>query len=207
MTVETTKADCYSAGERRWMEYGQQLRARWLDPLLRLLDRWRVTPDHITIASLGFGILFVPLWYLQYPWIAWSALMLHVILDGVDGPLARFQKVDSQRGSFTDSFCDQVIVSVVTMAMMNDSTRIVDVWGGSLFILLYVGVLAMSMVRNALHVPYSWLVRPRFFLYAAIAVELLGCTHAVSWTIWISNFLLAIKTVSGFFKLRERLPK
>ncbi len=207
MTVETTKADCYSAGERRWMEYGQQLRARWLDPLLRLLDRWRVTPDHITIASLGFGILFVPLWYVQYPWIAWSALMLHVILDGVDGPLARFQKVDSQRGSFTDSFCDQVIVSVVTMAMMNDSTRIVDVWGGSLFILLYVGVLAMSMVRNALQVPYSWLVRPRFFLFAAIAVELLGWTHAVAWTIWISNFLLAIKTVSGFFKLRERLPK
>ena len=133
--------------------------------------------------------------------------MLHVILDGVDGPLARFQKVDSQRGSFTDSFCDQVIVSVVTMAMMNDSTRIVDVWGGSLFILLYVGVLAMSMVRNALQVPYSWLVRPRFFLFAAIAAELLGCTHAVAWTIWISNFLLAIKTVSGFFKLRERLPK
>lgn len=207
MSDETTKADCYSAGERRWMEYGQQLRARWLDPILRRLDRWRVTPDHITIASLGFGVLFVPLWYLQYPWLAWSALMLHVILDGVDGPLARFQKVDSQRGSFTDSFCDQVIVSVVTMAMMNDSARIVDVWGGSLFILLYVGVLAMSMVRNALQVPYSWLVRPRFFLFAAIAVELLGCTHAVAWTIWISNILLAIKTVSGFFKLRERLPK
>ena len=207
MTDETTKADCYSAGERQWMEYGQHLRARWLNPLLRLLDRWRVTPDHITIASLGFGVLFVPLWYLQFPWLAWSALMLHVILDGVDGPLARFQKVDSQRGSFTDSFCDQVIVSVVTMAMMNDSTRIVDVWGGSLFILLYVGVLAMSMVRNALQVPYSWLVRPRFFLFAAIAAELLGCTHAVAWTIWISNFLLAIKTVSGFFKLRERLPK
>jgi phosphatidylglycerophosphate synthase len=201
-----TKADCYSAGERKWMELGQRLRAAWLTQLLKRLDQAKISPDHVTLASLVCGVLFVPLWLSGLFWVAVISLVLHVLLDGIDGPLARFQGVDSQRGSFTDSFCDQIIVSIVTIALMSGTQPQVGVWGGSLFVLLYVGVLAMSMVRNALQSPYSWLVRPRFFVYAAIAAELIGVTNAVAWTIWISNALLAIKATSGFFKLRQRLP-
>ncbi len=40
------KGDCYSAGERSWMEYGQQLRAYWLGPFLKLMTVARITPDH-----------------------------------------------------------------------------------------------------------------------------------------------------------------
>lgn len=199
------KADCYSAGERRWMEQGQRWRGSMLRPLLVGLTSYRITADHITLASLLFGVAFVPLWYLEYAWTACLFLLIHVLLDGIDGPLARFQETDSQSGSFTDSFCDQLIVSVVAMALMNEPLKMIDVWAGSLFILLYVGVLAISMVRNALRTPYSWLVRPRFFFYASIAIELAGLSGCVLAVIWISNALLALKAISGFFKLRHRL--
>lgn len=189
------------------MEFGQRLRGEWLDPVLRFLTRTRFIPDHITLVSLISGVLFVPCWLLSHPWWAIFFLLLHVLLDGLDGPLARFQGVDSQRGSFTDSFCDQVVVSIVTITLMSQSPPWLDIWGGSLFILLYVSVLAIAMVRNALHTPYSWLVRPRFFFFGAIPIELLGASNLVWLTIWCSNVLLLMKTISGFFKLRQSLPK
>lgn len=123
-----------------------------------------------------------------------------------DGPLARHQHSSSQQGSFTASFCDQIIVSVVTITLISGPEPLIGVWAGSLFMVLYIGVLAMSMVRNALRAPYSWLIRPRFFLFAAIPGQLLGIPHLVWTVVWVSNPLLILKTASGFFKLRDRLP-
>src|SRR5436190_22796325 len=103
--AEAPKADCYSAGERGAMVYWQDLRGWLLAPLLSALTACGVTADHITAASLGCGLLFCPLWLwpVGSPWAkaaALAALALHVLLDGLDGPLARHQHVASRRGSF-----------------------------------------------------------------------------------------------------------
>jgi phosphatidylglycerophosphate synthase len=198
------KGDCYSAGERAWMEYGQELRGRLFDPGLRLLTTLRIRPDHLTVLSLLFGLSFAPLWYVEQPWLAVIALAIHVVIDGLDGPLARFQEAASPRGSFTDSFCDQLVVSTVIIMLMVGPPGL-SVLGGSLFLVVYTGVLAIAMVRNSLNVPYSWLVRPRFFLFLAIPLQLLELPHSVSTVVWASNILLGIKLTTGFFKLRKRL--
>jgi phosphatidylglycerophosphate synthase len=197
--------DCYSAGERAWMEYGQQLRGRILDPGLSLMTSARMTPDQITLLSLLAGLAFAPLWYWQYKWLAVGAIALHVLLDGMDGPLARFQHVASPRGSFTDSFCDQLVVSAVTIVLMITEPQL-SVVAGSLFLVLYASVLAIALVRSTLRIPYSWLVRPRFFLFLAIPLYLLQVPHAVTVVVRTSNLLLAIKLATGFFKLRRQLP-
>ena len=64
MTTLDTKADCYSAGERGAMGWWQDLRARWLGPLLAAMAAVGIRPDHVTAASLalkGDGKHFVPL--------------------------------------------------------------------------------------------------------------------------------------------------
>jgi len=200
----TAKGDCYSAGERNWMEYGQQVRAWFLAPFLRLMTKLRITPDHITILSFLFGVAFAPLWYFENVWLAVSALWIHVALDGIDGPLARFQNSASHRGSFTDSFCDQLIVSAVTIFLMIGSPKL-SIPAGAIFLVVYTGVLAISMVRNSLQIPYTWLVRPRLILFLAIPVELLGVPHAIAVVVWSGNLVLAIKLATGFYKLRKRL--
>ena len=199
-----SKGDCYSAGERAWMEYGQQLRGRWLGPWLSLLTKARVSPDHLTIVSLLFGLAFGPLWYFECEWLVVIALALHVAVDGLDGPLARFQELASPRGSFTDSFCDQLVVSTVVITLMLGPPHL-SVFAGSTFLVLYAGVLAIAMVRSALQIPYSWLVRPRFFLFLAIPLNLLDVPDSVPIVVWVSNALLAVKLATGFFKLRTRL--
>lgn len=199
------KSDCYSAKEREWMEFGQQLRASWLSYLLVWLTRFGVTPDTVTLVAAMVGLAFVPLWLVERPGIALMLLLLHVLLDGLDGPLARYQRLASARGSFTDTFADQMVVTAVSVAWMIHSPSASHIAAGALYIFLYALVVAMAMVRNALAVPYSWLVRPRFFVYLSIAADCWLGRELALITFTLCDCLLAIKCVSGFLALRGRL--
>lgn len=199
-------SDCYSAGERAWMEYGQKLRAAFLNPLLGVLVRFRVTPDVVTIASGLCGAAFLPLWLLHLSLAALASLLMHVLLDGLDGPLARHQGTASPRGSFVDTFTDQVVVTLVTVGWLVCSPSSLNIVFGGAYIFLYAMVVGMAMVRNALEVPYSWLVRPRFFVFVALALEWLTDWPLMLATLVVCDLLLAIKCISGFIALRAKLP-
>ena len=188
------------------MEFGQNLRAASLAPLLKALDKVGVSPDHITIASGICGALFFPLWLFNQSIAAFIALLLHVLLDGLDGPLARFQRVASPRGSFVDTFTDQVVVTLVMIAHLIRDPGSLNIAFGGLYIFLYAIVVAMAMIRNALSVPYSWLVRPRFFIFASMFVEWLSGWAAVLVVLVICDVLLTIKCISGFIALRSKIP-
>jgi phosphatidylglycerophosphate synthase len=146
------------------MEWYQDLRAKFLGPLLRLLTFFRINADHLTIVSLIIGLSFCWLWW-SAPHLALLAILIHVAIDGLDGPLARFQGTASPRGSFTDTFCDQIIVAASTITLMMQPEGFVDVLPGSIYIFVYTLVVALAMVRNALQVPYTWILRPRFIIY------------------------------------------
>ncbi len=188
------------------MEYGQRLRAIGLQPLLKLLTRCGVSPDMITIASGVCGAAFFPLWLLDQAVAAFIGLLLHVLLDGLDGPLARYQRADSPRGSFVDTFTDQAVVTLVMLAQLIRSPDSFSIALGGLYVFLYAIVVSMAMARNALAVPYSWIVRPRFFVFAAIYIEWLSGWAVVLLTLVICDILLAIKCYSGFLALRARMP-
>lgn len=188
------------------MESGQQIRAIILRPLLIWLTALRVTPDSVTLLAALCGVAFLPLLLTDHAWIALSSLAIHVLLDGLDGPLARHQQVASARGSFTDTLADQLVVTTVTIAWMIDIATKPTLFVGAFFVFVYALVVAMAMVRNALEIPYSWLVRPRFFFYGAIAVDLvLGWTTTIA-VVAICTVLLSWKAWTGFRALRRRIP-
>ena len=169
-STEALKADCYSDGEREWMMRTQVVRARLFGPLMRLLAACRVTPDHITFLSLLAGLAFCPA-ILLYPQssLAFWMLFLHVFLDGFDGPLARHLGVDSPRGSFTDSMADQTVITATTITLMYSG--MIDMLPGALYIITYTVVVLFAMARNVMKDPYSWLFRPRFYVYIWFIVE------------------------------------
>ncbi len=187
------------------MEYGQRVRGWWLGPTLELMTRAGVSPDLVTLLSGICGVAFAPLWLYGFPGLALLGLGLHCALDGLDGPLARYQQRASPRGSFTDTFTDQVVVTAVAVAWMIQHSNAWAIGLGGCYIFLYTLVVAMAMVRNALAVPYTWLIRPRFFMFAALALEWLGLVWVSYATIAACNILLLTKAASGFVKLRSQL--
>jgi phosphatidylglycerophosphate synthase len=198
-----TRITCYSADESAFMRRSQELRAAVLRPLLGALHGRRVTADHVTLLSLTAGLAFCPVFLWGSPAVACGLLLLHAVLDGVDGPLARYAQRASDRGSVTDTAADQVVIVCSTLTLMHAGYA--SAWPGGLYLSLYGTVVLFALVRNALAVPYSWLVRPRFLVYAWIPVELYVRPGTLDPLLWILAGLLAAKAASGFVHIRRRL--
>lgn len=201
-TNEESKADCYSAGDREFMILTQKVRAVLLRPLLYILTKCRISADILTLISLLIGLAACPIYF--HSKLAFLALILtHVLLDGLDGPLARYQNKASRKGSFADTMSDQIVVAATTITLIY--AKVIGVVPGSVYIFVYTVVIAFSVVRNALKTPYSWLVRPRFIVYAWFIVEFYLWPGRTDYVLWLFSALLTLKMLSGFYKIRKRL--
>ncbi|MBE0543260.1 MAG: CDP-alcohol phosphatidyltransferase family protein [Verrucomicrobia bacterium] len=204
MPTETKpKVTCYSADEGGFMQRSQELRGRWLSPLLTLLAALRITPNHLTLLSLVAGLAFCPVFLWSSKAVAFGLLLAHVLLDGLDGPLARFTQRASNQGSFTDTSADQVVVAFSTVTLIHAGYA--GAWPGGLYLFFYSLVVIFAMVRNALAIPYSWLVRPRFFVYLWMPVEVYLWRGSLDVLLWILTALLVLKTLTGFIQIRLKL--
>jgi len=201
--IPDPKINCYSEGEGDMMQASQELRGRWLRPLLVLLAGVGIRPGQITLVSLLLGLAFCPALILDYEGLALLLLFLHVLSDGLDGPLARHLGRASNRGAFTDTMADQMVVTFSTLTLIH--VGLASLWPGVMYLFFYTLVVVFAFVRNALQIPYSWLVRPRFFIFLCIPVSLYGWPPAVDWLLWVVSLLLAWKTLTGFIQIRRRI--
>jgi phosphatidylglycerophosphate synthase len=76
--------------------------------LPRIVDRPRITPDGLSLASLVLALL-AGVAFLQDAFVVGAVLFeLHFLLDCLDGKLARVRGTQNPRGGFVDLACDLV---------------------------------------------------------------------------------------------------
>jgi len=185
------------------MGQSQAVRARLLEPFLKWITCCRLSANHFTLLSLFAGLFFCPVFMWGSKPVAFSLLFLHVLLDGVDGPLARYQQRASNRGSFTDTMTDQVIVIFTAITMI--ATGYAGAWPGGLYISFYCIVVFFAMVRSALAIPYSWIVRPRFIVYLWFPLEVYLWRGSLDHILWLCSLVLGIKMLTGFVRIRRSI--
>src|SRR5947209_2558189 len=100
----------YSENEELFLGPWQRIRQNVLGPIAFVLSRLGISPDMLSFASVVFGIGFFLLASFQFT-IAFWLLVVSVICDGLDGVEARLTRTNTARGSFTDMFCDQLVVA------------------------------------------------------------------------------------------------
>ena len=197
------RVNCYSEWERRFMRQSQDVRDRLFRPLLVALVRWRIMPWHITLlsvlAGLGFGFALAG----GRPLTALGLLAAHVVLDGLDGPLARYRNVTSNAGACADALADQAIVMTSLAAMMQAGYA--DAWPGGLYLLFYTLVVVFALVRSALAIPYAWLIRPRFLVYTWYAVEIWIWPGTLNLVLWIAMLPLAVMALTGAVRIGRQV--
>lgn len=199
---ETRTADCYSDRDRKMMDWWAGLRARSLNPLLAVMSRAGVTADGVTLWSFVLGMAFCPMFLVNRP-VALVCLWLHVLVDGLDGPLARYRGTASPKGSFADTLCDQTVVAASTAILILDG--VVHSLAGGLYIFVYTVVVTFAMIRNAMTVPYSFILRPRFIVYAWVIVELYLWPATLNKLLWILLVPLTWQLYRGFRTIRRKL--
>ena len=85
-----------------------------IDPPLRhiaqRLDAWGASPNGLTLAGLGVGLLVLPALGFQLYWLALICVLLNRLTDGLDGAVARVWaergKTNSPYGGFLDIAAD-----------------------------------------------------------------------------------------------------
>ncbi len=192
----------YSEDEERVLRPWQQVRQFFLTPLAALLSRLGISPDMLSFTSVGLGIGFCLLAPFQFTLAFWL-LVASVICDGLDGVEARLKRTNTTRGSFTDMFCDQLVVAFSTAGMA---------WKGSinpvlaiLFVYVYTALVIFLALHRMLQVSSRWIVRPsRMLLYIAIGLDFFFNINLLN--ILLVTYLLAFPMLAlSFWRLRKAL--
>jgi phosphatidylglycerophosphate synthase len=180
----------------------QRIRQGFLGPIAYVLSRLGISPDMLSFTSVVFGIgfcLFAPFQFTVAFWL----LVASIICDGLDGVEARLTKTNTASGSFTDMFCDQLVVafSVAGIAWKNLIHPILAV----LFVYVYTTLVIFLMLHRMLQVSSHWIIRPsRMLLYAAIALYFFFRINVLNYL--LLAYLLALPLlVLSFWRLKRAL--
>lgn len=178
----------YSDSEARLLYPWQRLRQVVVFPLVAMLDALRITPDMLSWASVILGAGFFFLARLRFD-IAFWLLVGSVLLDALDGALARYRRASSAKGAFTDAFCDETVVALTVGGL---------VWQGAInpvlglaFVFIYTMLVTLLLIHQMLAVSSHWIIRPsRMLLYVFVGIYYFFGENWLDGLLWV--YLLAI---------------
>lgn len=121
--MELTLDDVKRAAKREDFRAGVQMRLvmpRLSVRITRLVLPFQaVAPNHITLASLAIGLVAAAAFTATSPFIVLAGLLafhVHVLLDYVDGEVARCRGATSVRGAYLDLMTDRVTFPLLVFA-------------------------------------------------------------------------------------------
>ncbi len=192
----------YSEEEERVLGPWQAIRQRFLTPIAFILSRLGISANMLSFASviLGLGFfLFAPLNFVVAFWL----LVASLLCDGLDGVEARLTGTNSARGSFTDMFCDQLVVafSVAGLAWKGLIYPVLAI----LFVYVYTALVTFLVLHRTLRVSSRGIIRPsRMLLYVAIALYFFFHIDLLNDLLLV--YLLALPLLGlSFWRLRKAL--
>lgn len=133
-----------------------------LRPLVAVLTKSGIRPDHITYFSLLLFFIACMV-VMPYPILGGILGFLYCLLDGLDGPLARYQNSQSKAGSLMDIFADQVGVIVLPiLSVVYFDTNFIFAY---MFGLFYIIEIFLLTILNALKINFGFVLRVKYFYY------------------------------------------
>ncbi|MEK7649547.1 MAG: CDP-alcohol phosphatidyltransferase family protein [Patescibacteria group bacterium] len=118
--------------------------------ITRLLAHTRITPNQVTIASIAAGLAgcaFLIAFDWQYKLIGLALLYLNILLDKVDGELARLRESYSLRGIFWDEINHLVVPPLFSLALALGITKIYFISPLFLIVTGALGGIALAVLR------------------------------------------------------------
>jgi len=102
----------------KFKEFSYKWRAKYFQPILKLLAKLKITPNQITTFRL---IFILPLAYCFYTcnfWGIFFSYLIFWIVDLFDGSLARYLNITNDKGGFLDSLTDHFMYSVLILGFI-----------------------------------------------------------------------------------------
>lgn len=192
--------DCWSPAERRLKHVFETIKKYVFYPFLGLFSWLRISANMISYASAMCGLIAT-----YYMWIdmhqAAIFLIVSVVLDGIDGSLARFTHQSSPQGSLTDAFTDQVTISATTIGMI--ANGVIDIVWGGVYLVLYPVLILFSILKNSLGTPNQYVFRPRFIMYVFFLWYVYSGQNIINYALIPVVLVLMSYVLYDFFTLKK----
>ena len=196
------RADSYSSIERRFLTPVRGLALSLFAPLVRLLARLGVSPNAVSLAGPLLGVLFVFV-VRRNPRLSFFVWLLSLLVDGVDGALARATGRASDFGALFDQVCDHTR-EILIVAGLAWAGALSPLWG-SLYPFVYTALNVILFLGNYHAVPAPWAVKSWMVLYPAILLYLLWGRNVLDWAAPLSIALMACTIVQGLWLLSRAM--
>ena len=183
-------------------------------PICRFFIFLHMNHSHVTAIRFILLIAFLPLWINEHYYIAVLLLAINIILDIVDGDLARILSRDSDIRKFEDVMVDNTMVVVFPLALIWQG--LIPGFLGAYYIFILTLSWWLSVIKRNEELQSNWLFRAQassflfitrfcivtglMFLYALFRVEVF------SQAIITLSIILTISTVNDYCRIiRSRL--
>ena len=202
-----THFNYFAESEQAGQERFQKVRDGLFGPLVRLLIRCRVTADLISLLSLAqlvpFGYLVLTAEDSQQIAIASVFVWLHVILDALDGPIARTTGTAGPAGAFTDMCVDHSGMLITTCILT--AAELVNPTAAVAYVSSYTVAVAFTIWLNMIGHPFKLVIRTKYLLYALVTVYGMFSANFIGQAVVLFCVIHVIFAIAGFCKLRRIL--
>jgi len=193
---------------QRFKKFSTKWRALNFLPLLKLLAKLKITPNQITVFRLFFVL---PLAYCFYAGNLLGVLIWYLIfwaLDLIDGALARYLKIQSDKGRFLDSVIDNFMYAWLILGFIYLGA--VKVWLLAYNIVLELFAQLLATIYKRAGQPSDWLINvqpdlPYFktLSHTALLLYFFGYNILLP-AFWLINILLTFSALYYLIKILQK---
>ncbi len=189
----------FSQIEDSTYERFQLMRDRFFEPVCSFFTKAGIKPNHLTFLNLLMVIPFI--YFLSgSPIVSFFVLLLSVILDSLDGCLARYQKINSEKGALLDIGVDHFILFSVVLAFI--FTKTIDGFWGAAYGLNYMLMIGLVMAMRSMKLHVFPIVRSKYYLYGLWALFIFtGLSYLDLFLVFFSIYMF-LTNLFLFYKLR-----
>jgi phosphatidylglycerophosphate synthase len=185
--------------------YGQFQKVRdvFFEPLCVLLTKIGIKPNYLSYFNAALAIPFV-FFLTASPIISFGVLMLSLLLDSVDGCLARHQKVMNESGALLDIGVDHFILFTVLLGLIY--TKTIDGFWGAAYGINYLLLVVLVIAMRSLKVSVVPIVRSKYYLYLVWALFIFtGLNYFDLFLVFFAIYMF-LTNLFLFHNLRCSLP-
>ncbi|MBN2112121.1 CDP-alcohol phosphatidyltransferase family protein [Candidatus Woesearchaeota archaeon] len=192
----------FSEKESGHIENFKNGRTKWFNPIARFLAKAGITADIVSI--IGFLMIFGFVYFIERnPIAAIIFIILHIVIDGIDGTVARVTGKDGNRGAFLDIICDHSGIFVATAGLIYYG--LVNGVIGLVYIYLYTIMIIFTIIRNVMKTSPKIVLRTKYYVYLLYGVYAFTSRNYLNEAMIIFSAIMIISVYNDFLAIRKKL--
>jgi phosphatidylserine synthase len=190
--------DSYSSLERRFLAPVRRLGLGILRPIVLILARLGISPNAVSLSQVAIGfVIFVLI--RPAPRLAFVLMVLAIVIDGLDGALARHTAKSSRFGALVDQYADHAR-EVLVVAGLAYWGALNGAWA-ALYAVAYTGSNVTLLICNGYGTPVPAAIKTAFVFYPALFLYLWFGINYLDPAVGLITILMTGVIVQGIWQL------